>query len=184
MIVLSAGHYPKATGAQSSFYNLKEHYICREIVAQIKKMTDDEGFDVHVLTSAPLKHKIKEANELSNVELAIEVHLNADAETKDTNPAQGSGYSVYLFPNEHDLADIYANLYLEQCKRYLPFKSFGSGLFFEKLYFLRKTIGMPAVLTESLFIDNISDGWYLTYPKGIHFLAKIHFFALKKLLGS
>lgn len=183
MIILSAGHYPKAPGAQSAFYNLKEHYICREIVAQIKKMSDDEGFDTHVLSPGPLKSKIKEANGVAGAELAVEVHLNADAEVDDTNPKRGSGFSIYLYPNEHDLADVYARLYLEECRKYLPFKSFGEGLFFEKFYFLRKTL-CPAVITESLFIDNISDGWYLTYPEGTNFLAKIHFYALKKLLGS
>lgn len=182
MIILSGGHYPQAPGAQSSFYNLKEHYICREMVNQIKQMCDAENFDIYVLTPGSLSSKVKEANGLLNADLVIECHLNADAELEDTDPKRGSGYSVYLYPNEHDLADVYARLYLEECRKYLPFDVFGKGLFFnEDLYLLKKTL-CPAVITESLFIDNISDGWYLTFPRGIEILAKVHFEALKHLL--
>ena len=147
----------------------------RAIVDRLCKMCDDEGIRYHNIVpeqqDTPLKERVKRANDIYKTDkscIYVSIHANA---------GKGTGYEVF---SSHGLtnSDKIAHVFHEQFR-----KEFDGirmrGVKEAKYYVLRCTF-MPAILTESFFMDTYTPDFLYLYSKvGRNRIAKAHFEAIK-----
>lgn len=153
MLFLSAGHYPKATGA--AWRGLVEH---DEAVLWVREMLKHLPSSTIVVPSTELSQKIRFINERVNPRfrpnLALEVHFNAATPTargSETLYAPGSQYSAAV---ARDVQDVLAQFF--QPSRGVKPGWFQADPKKGPLAFLAQT-SCPAVILEPEFIYN-ADG--------------------------
>jgi len=130
------------------------------------------------LEDVSLSERIKRANEYKD-SVYISVHSNASG---------GNGFEAYTSVGQ-TTSDKYANYFYDEFTKEFPslkartdFKD-GDADKESQFYVLRKT-AMPAVLTESFFMDNFHEcKEYLMSDNGRDRIIKFHVEAIKRIVG-
>lgn len=144
-VFLSAGHGGNDNGATAN--GLREDELNLQILLSCKEVL--ERHNVNVICSRlkdeadPVEEEVKEAN-ASKCDVAVSFHNNAGG---------GDGFEVFYYETSNEGKKL-ASLCEAQIKA-LGQNSRGlkSG---NHLYFIRKTT-MPALITETFFLDNVKD---------------------------
>lgn len=163
-IFISAGHYPKRPGAQNKKLRLKEHFEAQKIVKLLVKKNDQQSLiELVEVPSVTLREKIDYIHSREFVgACAIEIHFNAYCS------GQGEGIECLHYPGSSKGKFLAARLQ-DALLRVLPFPSRGLRDR-EDLYFLSAT-SIPAVIVETLFLDNDRDAAWLLYPRAHYLIA-------------
>jgi hypothetical protein len=102
-IVLFAGHHAGSQGASNTQFNLTEYAVGSKIVLLCEEMLTQAGHSVYV-GAGTLREKIQQVNEnhdRARVDLAIDLHFNADADHIDPNDwddSRGDGCMTMVVP--------------------------------------------------------------------------------------
>ena len=187
-IILGTAHLKSTPGKCSPDKRLKEYAYSREIVAAVKAILQDYGYqvfvdieddDLNVTQSQELCLRCKVVNDLCKVyEDCIYVSIHVNAASSDGKWHTGTGWEVYTTPGKtkaDNLATCLYNAakYNAQDKRMRTDFSDGDPDKEAHLYVLKHTI-CPAVLTENFFQDNKSDVDYLLSDRGFHDIVRLH----------
>jgi len=173
MILISAGHYPrKPGGGCNPALDINEHRECVGIVdcieAEIKR---DSRFDYKRVPIGTLSSKVKWINQQQDVDISVEVHLNA------FNGEADYGCSLYLSEKGKRAAG-FINEYMQ---RYLPFRKFHKMPMERPLAFLKDTRPV-SVIVEPLFADNGTMARYLLHPRSHDIIGRAIYLGIKKYL--
>ena len=195
-IILGTAHLKSTPGKCSPDKRLKEYAYSREIVAAVKAILQDYGYqvfidieddDLNVTQSQELCLRCKVVNDLCKVYgdcIYVSIHVNAAS--SDGKWHTGTGWEVYTTPGKtkaDDLATCLYNAakYNAQDKRMRTDFSDGDPDKEAHLYVLKHTI-CPAVLTENFFQDNKSDVDYLLSDRGFQDIVRLHVEGILKYL--
>ena len=187
-IILGTAHLKSTPGKCSPDKRLKEYAYSREIVAAVKAILQDYGYqvfvdieddDLNVTQSQELCLRCKVVNDLCKVYgdcIYVSIHVNAAS--SDGKWHTGTGWEVYTTPGKtkaDDLATCLYNAakYNAQDKKMRTDFSDGDPDKEAHLYVLKHT-QCPAVLTENFFQDNKSDVNYLLSDRGFHDIVRLH----------
>ncbi|MCY9003268.1 N-acetylmuramoyl-L-alanine amidase [Peribacillus frigoritolerans] len=169
-IFIDPGHGGKDPGAVGN--GLKEKDITLKIANKVKSML--EGYkDVSVKMSRTgdafpsLSARTKAANEWG-ANIFLSIHINAGG---------GTGYEDYVYTSASSKAKEYQSTIHAEIMRIIDMKDRGKK---SANYQVLRTSSMPAVLTESGFIDNAGDAAKLKTSVFIEKLAKGHVNGLVK----
>ena len=195
-IILGTAHLKSTPGKCSPDKRLREYAYSREIVAAVKAILQDYGYqvfidieddDLNVTQSQELCLRCKVVNDLCKVYgdcIYVSIHVNAAS--SDGKWHTGTGWEVYTTPGKtkaDDLATCLYNAakYNAQDKRMRTDFSDGDPDKEAHLYVLKHTI-CPAVLTENFFQDNKSDVDYLLSDRGFQDIVRLHVEGILKYL--
>lgn len=153
----------------------------RAIVARLVELMTAGGIPYTVIapeyTDVPLDERVRRANTWGSKGCAyLSIHANAGG---------GSGYEVYTSKGDTK-ADLIADVFFSEFALEFPGVRMRSDMVDgdvdkeANFYVLKNTI-MPAVLTESFFMDNARDCSVLMSPKGRDRIALAHFNAIKQI---
>ena len=145
-IAISAGHLPDAKGAYNKTYQLWEHHLCYELALDVAAALYDEGIPVLFVPTGTLTQKIAHINK-HNPLCAVEIHLNSW-----TQVASGTECLYYPRSERGKKLATYLQGYLVDR---LGLRNRGV-IARKNLVFLSRT-NCPAVITESLFLNNDED---------------------------
>lgn len=173
LIIISGGHYKEAPGAVNAKFGLTEYTEMQKVMPFLADYLRQQGFEV-LVTEGHLSHKIAIVNTYKPI-LALDCHLNADAETDDTNDMIGYGAETVFCPR----ASVYgeaepgssrrnqASLLTKEAALFLEEKVRGDGAvpgwYWGKLDYKNRPIykdaftkqtNCPAFIPEVGFIDN------------------------------
>ena len=173
-IAISAGHLPDSKGAFNKTFKIYEHPIVYELALDVTAALDDFGVDVLFVPTGTLSQKIAFINK-SDCLCVVEIHLNSA-------PAVASGTEcLYWFNSVRSkhLAVLLQTALVDELglrdrglKEISRRKQRGG-------FFLRDT-NCPAVITESLFLNNDQDveDWIIPQT-GRDRIVKAHAYGLK-----
>lgn len=165
-IAICAGHYPSRPGAYNKKYAIKEHDAAVGVVEHLEEMLTAAGHEV-VVFEGTLSSKIKDVNAVhkkKKLNLALDIHFNADAETDDTDDKKGYGCEVVYCPG-NDTRKAQAAKFSAKIAEVLGERNrgalegwyWGSGIVdgkpTKKDAFTAKT-NCPAFIPEPGFVDN------------------------------
>jgi len=157
---------------------LYEGEFNRDIVRQLAGMLKWAGIEHRVIVpeehDISLAERVRRANEWNSNAVYVSVHANAGG---------GTGYEVYTSPGQTKSDEI-ATVFLDTFAQVFPEAkprldiSDGDPDKEAKFYVLVKT-SMPAVLSESFFMDNEDEcKKYLMTPEGRNLIAMAHYQAI------
>lgn len=183
--LLDPGHNKSTPGKRSPEYGgqvLREYEFTRDIVRQLAALLKWAGIEHRVLLkpeedNVSLSERVRRANIWNGHAVYVSVHANAGG---------GHGYEVYTSPGQTK-SDAIATKFLESFATVFPEAtprtdiSDGDPDKEAEFYVLVKT-KMPAVLTESFFMDNKADCQkYLMTDEGRHLIAFAHYQAIANI---
>lgn len=187
-IILGTAHLKSTPGKCSPDGKFREYQYSREIVAAVKAILKDLGYnvfvdiendDLNVTQSRELCLRCKTVNDLCKVYgdcIYVSIHVNAAGSDGKWHTA--TGWEAYTSPGKTK-ADNLATCLYEAAKQNLKNVKLRTD-FSDKdpdkeanLYVLKHT-SCPAVLTENLFQDNKSDVEYLQSDEGFHAIVRTH----------
>jgi N-acetylmuramoyl-L-alanine amidase len=183
--LLDPGHGIGTPGKRSPLFEdgtqLFEWEFTRDIVRRIMGRATALGLDcinvVPEVDDVPLVERVRRANLYGGRALYVSVHANAGG---------GRGIEVFTSPGE-TRSDRYASIFYEQYKVTFPGVrgrtdfSDGDPDKEARFYVLTKT-SMPAVLTESFFMDNEEEcKRYLMTEDGRNRTAMAHLAAMRRI---
>ena len=187
-IILGTAHLKSTPGKCSPDGKFREYQYSREIVAAVKAILKNSGYnvfvdieddDLNVTQSRELCLRCKMVNDLCTVYgecIYVSIHVNAAGSDGKWHTA--TGWEAYTSPGKTK-ADALATCLYEAGKKNLKdvkirtdFSDGDPGKE-ANLYVLKHT-NCPAVLTENLFQDNKNDVDYLLSDKGFHEIVRIH----------
>ena len=187
-IILGTAHLKSTPGKCSPDGKFREYQYSREIVAAVKAILKNSGYnvfvdieddDLNVTQSRELCLRCKMVNDLCKVYgdcIYVSIHVNAAGSDGKWHTA--TGWEAYTSPGKTK-ADALATCLYEAAKKNLKDVkirtdfSDGDPDKEANLYVLKHT-NCPAVLTENLFQDNKNDVDYLLSDKGFHEIVRIH----------
>ena len=201
VILLDNGHASTTAGKRSPVLpdgtQFFEYEFNRDIVKRIAKKLAKLGIEFRILVpeidvDVPLSERAARANKYCAEYGAgncffISVHANAGSNGKWQ---KGRGWSVYTTKGDTN-SDKYATILYEEAEKLLP----GCGMtlrkdisdgdpdFEENFTVIYKT-KCPAVLTENLFMDNMTDVLFLMSEGGREIIADIHVNAIKRICAA
>lgn len=178
-IAISAGHLPdpRLKGAHNKTHNLHEHNIVYELAIDTVKALDDLGVEVLFVPTGTLSQKIAFINK-SNCLCVVEIHLNSE----DVPQIVSGTECLYWFNSKasKQLAILLQTALVDELRlrdrglKEITRRKQDGG------YFLRET-NCPAVITESLFLNNDQDvGDWIIPQTGRDRIVKAHAYALKE----
>lgn len=146
-IALSIGHSPKSPGARGR--GIVEHYEVARIASHLNRYLRDMGFRVTMVPTGSLRQKVKFINNLKDVDIAIECHLNASSNPK----VRGSETLYFPYSKKGKALATCIEKYMKSIIKSRGskegwFRGVRNGKY---LYFLAKCIPV-AVITESYFM--------------------------------
>jgi len=194
LFILSPGHNKNTPGKKAPDGVLQEWALNRKIVDRIVYYCNQESIPVAVLDyegddDIPLSVRAAKANKYGKNTCYISIHSNAAGNGKKWMNARG--WSIFTTKG-YTKADPLAAVFIEEADKLLPeigckVRKYGQKKYEqdweENFTVLARTI-MPAVLTENLFFDNKIENEILQTEEGIDVLARIHFNAMKRILGE
>jgi len=165
-IAICAGHYPNRPGAKNKKFNIVEHDVAFKVVEHLEEILSSNGDDVIVI-SGTLSQKIKKINEehkKKKIDIALDVHFNADPEEDDTDDNVGYGCEVIYCPGNSkrqkqaaEMSDIIAHFLGSRDRGAKEGWYWGSGVIngkpTKKDAFVSRT-ACAAFIPEPGFIDN------------------------------
>ena len=187
-IILGTAHLKSTPGKCSPDKRLREYAYSREIVAAVKAILQDYGYqvfvdieddDLRVTQSQELCLRCKVVNDLCKAYgdcIYVSIHVNAAA--ADGKWHNATGWEIYTTPGKtksDDLATCIFNAakYNLKDKKMRVDLSDGDPDKEANLYVLKHTL-CPAVLTENFFQDNKSDVDYLLSDRGFQEIVRLH----------
>ena len=187
-IILGTAHLKSTPGKCSPDKRLREYAYSREIVAAVKAILQDYGYqvfvdieddDLKVTQSQELCLRCKVVNDLCKAYgdcIYVSIHVNAAA--ADGKWHNATGWEIYTTPGKtksDDLATCIFNAakYNLKDKKMRVDLSDGDPDKEANLYVLKHTL-CPAVLTENFFQDNKSDVDYLLSDRGFQEIVRLH----------
>ena len=187
-IILGTAHLKSTPGKCSPDGKFREYQYSREIVAAIKAILKNSGYnvfvdieddDLNVTQSRKLCLRCKMVNNLCKVYsdcIYVSIHVNAAGSDGKWHTA--TGWEAYTTPGKTKADKLATCLYNAAKKNFKNVKirtdiSDGDPDKEANLYVLKHT-NCPAVLTENLFQDNKSDVEYLQSYEGFHEIVRIH----------
>ena len=187
-IILGTAHLKSTPGKCSPDKRLREYAYSREIVAAVKAILQDYGYqvfvdieddDLRVTQSQELCLRCKVVNDLCKAYgdcIYVSIHVNAAA--ADGKWHNATGWEIYTTPGKtksDDLATCIFNAakYNLKDKKMRVDLSDGDPDKEANLYVLKHTL-CPAVLTENFFMDNKSDVDYLLSDRGFQEIVRLH----------
>ena len=187
-IILGTAHLKSTPGKCSPDKRLREYAYSREIVAAVKAILQDYGYqvfvdieddDLKVTQSQELCLRCKVVNDLCKAYgdcIYVSIHVNAAA--ADGKWHNATGWEIYTTPGRtksDDLATCIFNAakYNLKDKKMRVDLSDGDPDKEANLYVLKHTL-CPAVLTENFFQDNKSDVDYLLSDRGFQEIVRLH----------
>ena len=185
LYILDNGHGVETPGKRSPIHDgmqLMEYEFNRDIVNRVATLLQWAGIEYRVLvpetSDISLMERVRRANAWGDRDsILISIHANAGG---------GRGYEVYTSPGETK-ADPIATTFLQSYSLVFPEApprldiSDGDTDKEEDFYILTKT-SMPAILTESFFMDKKSDCTrYLMKDEGRNLIALTHYMAIMQI---
>jgi N-acetylmuramoyl-L-alanine amidase len=182
---MDPGHGIGTSGKRSPLFEdgtqLFEWEFTRDIVRRIMGRAVGLGLDcvnvVPEVDDVPLVERVRRANLYGGRALYVSIHANAGG---------GRGIEVFTSPGE-TRSDRYASVFYEQYKAIFPEVkrrtdfSDGDPDKEARFYVLTKT-SMPAILTESFFMDNEEEcKRYLLTEDGRNRIAMAHLAAMRQI---
>jgi N-acetylmuramoyl-L-alanine amidase len=168
-VAISAGHYPQAKGAYNKTYGLHEHDLCYGFALNIVALLKDLDIPTLLVPTGTLSKKVTFINK-NNCLFAVEVHLNS-AKFVATG-------TECLFYSRSELGKVLAQTLQVELVDALKLRNRGV-VPRKKLTFLSRTV-CPAVLTESLFLNNDEEvELYLLNQSGKDKIVNAHVKAIK-----
>lgn len=182
--ILDNGHGKETPGKRSPDYDgsqLMEYEFTRDIVQRLAELLRWAGIEYRVLVpeinDVSLSERVRRANAWGDNPVYLSIHANAGG---------GHGYEAYTSPGQTKsdeiataILDSFANVFPEATPR-LDISD-GDPDKEEKFYVLVKT-RMPAILTESFFMDNKADCQkYLMTDEGRYLIAFAHYMAIANI---
>ena len=175
---IDAGHGGKDSGATGN--GLKEKDVVLALSLAIKKQMESEYEEVQVLLSrstdvfVELRDRTGKANAAS-ADILVSVHCNAGG--------GAGGFESYRYISASAATVRLQNLlHTEIMAGLKPFGVADRGQKTGNLHMCRES-RMPAVLTENLFIDAVSDAAKLKQPAVMEAIANGHVLGIAKYLG-
>ena len=187
-IILGTAHLKSTPGKCSPDKRLREYAYSREIVAAVKAILQNYGYqvfvdisddDLKVTQSQELCLRCKVVNDLCKAYgdcIYVSIHVNAAA--ADGKWHNATGWEVYTTPGKTKADDLATDLFnaarynLEDKKMRTDYSD-GDPDKEAHLYVLKNT-NCPAVLTENFFMDTKSDVDYLLSDQGFHEIVRLH----------
>ncbi len=179
-ILLDNGHGKDTPGKRSPVWpdgsQLLEWQFNRDIVARTATMLREAGIPVECLVSEshdiPLAERCRRANAFASRGdcLLISIHANAGG---------GSGGEIFSYPGAQQ-SRRYAGIFGDTWGEHLPEFRF-RGCKEANFAILRDTL-CPAILTETLFMDNPDDCKFLLSDTGRERIARWHAASIKNIL--
>ena len=187
-IILGTAHLKSTPGKCSPDGKFREYQYSREIVAAVKAILKNSGYnvfvdieddDLNVTQSRELCLRCKMVNDLCKVYgdcIYVSIHVNAAGSDGKWHTA--TGWEAYTSSGKTKADALATCLYEAAKKNFKDVKirtdfSDGDPDKEANLYVLKHT-NCPAVLTENLFQDNKNDVDYLLSDKGFHEIVRIH----------
>ena len=184
-ILIDNGHGIDTPGKRSPDGLFREYAYNREIAARIVSRLTELRLDAQLLTpeleDISLLERVKRERAISaalgpeNV-ILVSIHVNAAA--SDGKWHNATGWSAYT---THGItrADTLARCLYSAAERNLPgqrIRKFNGDTDpdFEADFFILRHSSCPAVLTESMFMDNWTDLQFLQSPEGKNALTQLH----------
>lgn len=196
-IILGTAHLKSTPGKRSPDGKFREYAYSREVVAAVKAILKDYGYnvfvdveeeDLNLNQSQELVLRCKRVNELCKQYkdcIYISIHVNAAGSGDKWYNA--TGWSAYTSVGKTG-ADKLAECLYDAAKDNLIGKklrtdmSDGDRDYESNLYVLKHT-NCPAVLTENFFQDNKDDVDYLTSDQGFHEIVRTHVEGILKYIN-
>ena len=195
-IILDNAHGKNTPGKRSPVYQdgrqLFEWEYTRKVVAGIAEGLTRRGLPHVVLVpedeDIPLRTRVQRANRIAakngiSQTLLVSVHLNA-AQIPDT----ASGWEVHTSPGE-TRSDGYARIFWEEAKKLLGHRFPMRGDFEDgnpdrdSSFAVLRDTACPAVLTENLFMNNVTDCRFLMSDEGLQTIIDIHQNAISRIVA-
>ena len=177
LIYLDAGHGGKDAGAVGN--NLREKDITLSICKLIEKGLRAYDCQVHLSRTTDeyltLDQRTIKANKL-NADVLVSVHVNSAT----SNSADG--FESYVYPNPSSSTQAFQNVMHQEIMKTLGSDIADRGKKQRNFHMLRES-KMKAILTENLFISNITDAKLLANSAFIQKVANAHILGLEKFLG-
>lgn len=197
LILLDNGHGEETAGKRSPDGRLMEWSWTRDLAARLMEMLMSRGHEVVLLVpendDVPLcsgkDNRCKRANKLyaeaqKAGKTAVLVSLHINAKGSDGKWHDARGFNVKVQPGCSEQSKVLARSIYECAEnaglkgnRYVPKEKYWE----QNLGILRET-AMPAVLGESLFMDNKEDCAYLLSEEGRQTIAEVYFNGIKKFM--
>ena len=193
-ILLDNGHGIKTLGKRNPDGLFREYEYNRLIASRIIAELLDCGYDAQLLvpeiSDIPLAERCRRVNAVcdelgaSNV-ILVSIHVNAAG--SDDKWHSASGWSAYTTPGI-TRADLLAYDLYEAAKKYLVgqkirlFNGPKEPDFESNLYLLKHT-KCPAVLTENMFQDCLSDVSFLQSRSGMEAITMLHVEGIMEFLA-
>lgn len=177
-ILIDNGHGQETPGKRSPHTLIREYLYTRNLATVITDRLNAIGLNAHRLvpenTDIPLSERCRRANRSGTDTILLSLHLNAAG--SDGKWHNASGFSCYVAPNASARSRWLAKELTTQARhlnltgnRAMP----PAGFLTQNLAICRDTI-CPAVLTESLFMDNRTDAATLLSPEGFDKIVTLH----------
>lgn len=198
-VLLDNGHASTTAGKRSPKFDngtqFFEYEFSRDIVKRVREKLEALGINYRVIVpevdvDVALNKRAARANAFCDEYgkdncLFISVHANAAG--NGSKWMNGRGWSVYTTKGQTK-SDEYATVFYEEAEKLLP--TYGMTLrkdmtdgdpdYEENFTVLFKT-KCPAVLTENLFQDNLTEATFLMSDEGRDVIAEIHVNAIKRI---
>ena len=199
VIILDNGHAKSTPGKRSPILpdgsQFFEYEFSRDIVRRIAEKLDVLGIQYRIIVpevneDIGLSKRAARANAICDEFGAancffISIHANAAGDGSCWKNARG--WSIYTTKGNTN-SDKYATIVFEEADKMLPNFNLmlrrdmtdGDPDFEENFTVIYKT-KCPAVLTENLFMDNLSDVRFLMSDEGRDIIAQLHVNAIKRI---
>lgn len=185
-----SGNYTTAPAKMFKFedgFTIYEGYFNREIVKKLEHKLKTLGipfFNVaHPYKDTPLRDRVAVANEIAEKWNGQAVYISIHG-----NAGKGTGFEVYTSKGE-TMSDPIAEYYLDAMAELFPDKakrvdlSDGDGDKEANFYVLKNT-SMPAILTESFFMDNREDAELMLSYEGTSKIVNAHLRTIEKVIEN
>lgn len=180
LIALDDGHGINTAGKRTPFIKsigraYRENEFNRAVVGYLDIELKRCGFQT-VMTApgdadAPLKARTDKANR-AKADLFVSVHYNAIDGKFDGPGKDPQGVAVYIWPGSTKGRSIGEKV-LKELLRLTGQKQYGKGVIEQNFHVLRES-NMPAILTESGFMDNEKEALLMITPEYQRIVAEAH----------
>ncbi|MCM1020935.1 MAG: N-acetylmuramoyl-L-alanine amidase [Muribaculum sp.] len=181
-IIIDNGHGAETAGKRSPDGSVLEYAYTRQMAAALASQLKGHNLEpiilVPELTDVPLAKRVRRANAITDSALLVSLHLNAAG--SDNRWHSASGFSCYVSQNASHASRRLAAMLTAEAQRHsltgnriVP----PDKVWVQNLAICRDT-RCPAVLTESLFMDNVADVAYLLSAEGFNRLISVHLNAI------
>lgn len=209
LVMLDNGHGKNTSGKRSPLLTeslqkkygtdrLYEYAYTREIVKIIQEQLQKDGYNVYIVTPEitditlgarvrRINNKHAEMKKLGKTSIMCSVHLNAAGNGQWMN---AKGWSAYTTVGQNNSDKFATKLYeaahkiLEPLNQKIRIDKRDGDEDYESNFYIIKNANCPAVLTESMFMDNKEEAEWLLSDEGKNAIAMIHVNGIKSYIST